>query len=332
MSVGQLEKLFSDLYSAFDLRELKQIAFEGNPDFLDQRKLRLLKKRGVNRLTIGVQSLDCRVIKAVNRYQSADSFLRCFNEAREAGIENINVDLMAGLPGQSIKSGMATLAAVLALQPEMVHIHPFFPTAGTLFMKKGGELSRADAQRREKMTQMARARIKNSYLRPVKFDACGTKPSAGNLQLSDAVEKISSYLGLGAGAVSHIRGRFRYANGHNIAAYQELAGQKSLPIAFIKELDEKDEMIYYLTACLRYGQVSRSLFAALFGRDPVLVFKKELAYLKKRNKISISGDLIRSRMRDLYEYAVFSKYLYKPELVKKYKKTAKPGQVRFPYL
>lgn len=319
LNVKQLNDLFNCLYESFDLSGCRQIVFEGNPDFLDFKKLKVLKKWGVNRLTIGVQSLDPKVIKAVNRYQSQDSFARCFFEARKTNIKNINVDLMAGLPLQIEKSVAETLKAVIKLQPEMIHVHPFYPTPFTLFMKRGQKLSRADMDLRAKMTSMSQKIINQAGYQPIKFDADGKSKEARNIQLSDAIEHNAPFLGLGAGAVSHMTNHFRYINTENLSKYKNCLYKGKLPISHRVALSKKDEMIYFVTACLRYGNVDKKRFKAMFREDLDKVFFKEINYLMQRKKLKNTPGEIISLMGNIGEYLIFSKYFFGNEVLNRCK-------------
>lgn len=324
LTTEQLEDLFNYLYQNFNLSKCQQIAFEGNPDFLSLKKLRLLKKMGVNRLTIGVQSLDPKVIKAVNRYQSTDAFFRCFQIARKVKIENINIDLMVGLPSQTINSAVKTLKTVIGLQPEMIHVHPFYPTALSTFIKKGQRLSKKDMKKREKMALISQKLIQKAGYKPIKFDTDGKTEAARNLQLSDAIEYNAPFLGLGAGAVSHATNYFRYVNSNNLNEYICNLNKGKLPIFSGYRLTKKDEMIYFVTASLRYGQVDKNQFRQLFNQDLDKVFSKKIKYLEKRGKVKNTSKYLYSKMKNIGEYLVFSKYFYDKNLIKYFQKIYHP--------
>ena len=320
LNIEQLDDLFKGVYQNFNLSQCKQVIFEGNPDFLDFKKLKLLKQWKINRLTIGVQSLDPKVIQAMNRYQSQDSFLKCFKNARKVKIENINIDLMVGLPSQTIKSAISTLKTVIGLQPEMIHVHPFYPTSLSLFIQNGGHLSKMDMRQREKMAIISQILIQNAGYKSIKFDANGKIEIARNIQLSDAIEYNTPFLGLGAGAVSHIAGYFRYVNTNKINDYSNVLSKDRLPILSGLRLNKKDEMIYFVIAWLRYGQVDKFKFKKLFKEDLNKIFRKEIKYLVNRQKIKDTPDKIHSLMKNIGEYLVFSKYFYDRDTINRCKK------------
>lgn len=319
LNVKQLDRLFSCLYKNFNLLQCQQIVFEGNPDFLDLQKIKLLKRWGCNRLTIGVQSLDRKVIKAVNRYQSEGSLFKCFQSARKAKIKNINIDLMVGLPLQTIKSALDTIKAVVKLRPEMIHIHPFYPTALSEFIRKSKRLSRADMRRREKMALISWDFIQAAGYKAIKFDADALNDEARNIQLSDAIEYNAPFLGLGAGAVSHATGYLRYANTIDLNEYRTALNNGKLPVFSCFRLTKKDEMVYFLTACLRYGVVDKFQFKELFKEELDAVFSKEIEYLTNRKKIKDTPWKIISLVKNIGEYLLFSKYFYSQSVINKCK-------------
>ena len=199
LNCAQIDRIFKLLFKNFDFSKCKQITFEGNPNFLDKEKLALLKKSGVNRLTIGVQSLNGTVIKKTNRFQTEEAFIYSYNNARKLGIRFINIDLMAGLPGQSLRDFMQTIGKVVKLKPDMVHIHPFYPTENSLFMQNGGKLTKNNMLIREEMCQKGSMVLRKFGYSNLKFDAMGNNIEARNIQLSDAIEYNSPFLGLGPG-------------------------------------------------------------------------------------------------------------------------------------
>ncbi len=310
LSENQINSLFKLIHEEFDLSQCKQICFEGNPDFLDFRKLEILKRWNVKRLTIGVQSLDGKVINAVKRYQTQGAFLDCFRMARQLKIEHINIDIMAGLPKQTLNSFLATLKQVIDLRPDMIHVHPFYPTSFTLFSRKGLFLSEKNSRDRKQMSSLSAMLLEKAGYKPILFDANGLKQSSRNIQLSDAIEYNSPFLGLGAGAVSHVPYHLRYLNHKDISKYIKALNKKTIPVYSEIQLTKQDEMIAYIISALRYGEINKKKFKKLFNKDIEINFKSIIYNLAKRNKILNLSDKIVSQMRDIGDYSIFSKFFY----------------------
>jgi len=108
-----------------------EFTLEANPGSLDTEKLSLLKRFGVNRLSIGLQSADIHLLKTIGRAHTADDFYEAFHGARDAGFYNINVDVMFSLPGQTLNSLAETVLRVLELRPEHVSAYALTPEDGT---------------------------------------------------------------------------------------------------------------------------------------------------------------------------------------------------------
>src|SRR3954463_16465738 len=120
LSTDQLEFLLSGLNDVLDLSELKEFSLEANPGSVSARKAALLRRLGVNRLSLGVQSWDDHLLQLLGREHSASHAEESFRLLRDAGFENINVDLMFGLPGQTGEQWERTLDKTISLRPNHV--------------------------------------------------------------------------------------------------------------------------------------------------------------------------------------------------------------------
>lgn len=122
-----------------------EISLEANPGTLTAEKLAAWREAGINRLSIGLQSADNRELRILGRIHTWEEFLEGYRMARKAGFENINIDLMSALPGQSSRTWRETLLKVTALEPEHISAYSLIVEEGTPFYEKYGE----DARRRE---------------------------------------------------------------------------------------------------------------------------------------------------------------------------------------
>jgi oxygen-independent coproporphyrinogen-3 oxidase len=104
---------------------------ECNPGTVDVHKLHEYRSGGINRLSLGLQSMDDRLLRRIGRIHTPEQFLAAYTQARKAGFENINVDVMAGLPGQTLAAYIDTLKRVIALSPEHVSAYGLILEEGT---------------------------------------------------------------------------------------------------------------------------------------------------------------------------------------------------------
>lgn len=139
LHAGQIERLMKAVREGFAVRADAEITLESNPGTLEKEKLLRYRKAGINRLSMGLQSADDRELKALGRIHDYETFEKNFRQAREAGFENINVDLMSALPGQSTESWERTLRKVAALGAEHISAYSLIIEEGTPFWDRYGE-------------------------------------------------------------------------------------------------------------------------------------------------------------------------------------------------
>ncbi len=134
LSAGQLDGILSHLQDAFDLSRLTELTVEaGRPDTITPEKLAVLRRRGVTRVSVNPQSMEDSVLQAMGRAHTAADILTAYQIVRDAGIPAVNMDLIAGLPEDTVAGFQSTLNQVLALDPENITVH-------TLALKKGSRL------------------------------------------------------------------------------------------------------------------------------------------------------------------------------------------------
>jgi oxygen-independent coproporphyrinogen-3 oxidase len=120
LTTSQLEFLLGGFHQRLDLSALEEWTIEANPGSVSARKAALLYKLRVNRISLGVQSWDNTLLKILGREHNADQAEQSFHILRDAGFSNINVDLMFGLPGQTIQQWQSTLGKTISLRPDHI--------------------------------------------------------------------------------------------------------------------------------------------------------------------------------------------------------------------
>src|SRR5215472_10664748 len=120
LNIGQLETLLRGFRERLDLSQLIEWTIVANPGSVSARKAAVLKKFGVNRISLGVQSWDDNLLNLLGREHDAHQAEESFRILRDAGLVNINMDLMFGLPGQKVDQWRRTLDKTVALQPEHI--------------------------------------------------------------------------------------------------------------------------------------------------------------------------------------------------------------------
>ena len=135
---GQADRLFDRIYQSFHVTPDAEITMEANPGTLSKEKLEAYRQMGINRLSIGLQSADDEELVVLGRIHRLDDFQKSFALARDCGFKNINIDLISGLPGQSIDSWLQTLHTAVDFGPEHISAYGLIIEEGTPFYQLYG--------------------------------------------------------------------------------------------------------------------------------------------------------------------------------------------------
>lgn len=136
----QIARILESVRATYTVAEDAEITMEANPGTISRDSLTEYHAAGVNRLSIGLQSAQNQELKLLGRIHTWEEFCENYRIAREVGFENINIDLMSALPGQSLETWEDTLSKVLALEPEHISAYSLIIEEGTPFYEKYGEM------------------------------------------------------------------------------------------------------------------------------------------------------------------------------------------------
>lgn len=138
LSDSELEELLKQVHEFFNLDKIKEFTVEaGRPDTITQEKLKIISKYGVKRISINPQSMKEETLKRIGRFHKPEEIITAFNMAREFGFSFINMDLIAGLPGENTEDFIDSLQTILMLKPENITVH-------TLAVKRASKLKEMD--------------------------------------------------------------------------------------------------------------------------------------------------------------------------------------------
>ena len=144
----RLAEVLELLKDRFQFDQDAEITLEANPGTLSEEKLRVYREAGFNRLSLGCQSVHSEELKQLGRIHTYEEFLESFSMARKLGFSNINVDLMSGLPGQSLKSYEESLRTIAKLEPEHISAYSLIVEPGTPFAERNLDLPDEETERR----------------------------------------------------------------------------------------------------------------------------------------------------------------------------------------
>ncbi|MDK2835775.1 MAG: hypothetical protein PWP21_552 [Thermosediminibacterales bacterium] len=299
LGIKHLETLLDSIRQVFYICEGAEITIEANPGTLSLKLLKFLYEKGVNRLSIGLQACDANILKQLGRIHTFEQFENNFNWARTAGFNNINVDLMIGLPGQTLENVSKCVCKVINLKPEHISVYSLKIEESTRFyeMYKAGQLILpGEDEERLFYHTTVNFLIQNGYKHyEISNFALPGYACCHNLIYWENKE----YLGLGAGAHSYIDGK-RFYNTETPEKYIELLNKKNLPVEEYESINLPTEMAETMFMGLRLVQgVSRKKFFDRFGKTLDEVYGAEIKKLVSLGLLIDDGKRIRLSTRGL---------------------------------
>ena len=209
-----LGRILQEIRNKFPLAEDAEITVECNPESTDKKVLDVMKKQGVNRLSFGVQSAHDEELRAIGRIHTFAQAKEAVELAREKGFDNISLDLMYGLPGQTQEMFLDSVEQCLGLEPQHLSCYGLKLEPGTPMGRDNPALPDDDAQADTYLAMCERLRDKGyEHYEISNFAKPGCR-SRHNMKYWD----LSEYLGLGPGAHSFMNGR-RFAFARDLKAY-----------------------------------------------------------------------------------------------------------------
>ena len=277
-----------------------EITLEVNPGTVDRKKLEEYKKAGVNRLSIGLQSANNKLLKEIGRIHTFEEFLKTYNIAKQVGFKNINMDLMIGLPNQTIEDVKQSLTQIIKLNPTHVSVYSLIVEENTKMEKmiNSNKLKLPNEELERQMYWYVKNTLelnKYNHYEISNFSKKG-KESKHNLNCWEQKE----YIGLGVAAYSYLN-NIRYGNTSSLEKYieikkfidkKELEEEEIRIIDEIQNLDDRKKE-YMLLGLRKIEGVSIQKFKEKYIDNPIFLFRKELEKLVNEKLLVIDGDNIK---------------------------------------
>lgn len=292
LTPGGMERLFSILRGRFLLCDEAEVSFEINPESLDQQKAAILRSCGVNRVSLGVQSMDARTLRALGRKHSPEQSLAAFGLLRSAGFNNINVDFIYGLPGQARAEVIADLENILLLGSEHLSLYALNIEERSLFaVQKITADQDAQADIYDEVCALMERRGVRQY--EVSNFARPGFESRHNLHYWHGGE----YVGLGAAAHSHLNGE-RFWNADTLPKYLEGMETGGPAVAGREKLPPAQKMLEEFLIGLRMNQgVDLCSLEMKFGIEMSLEKKEALESFMELGLLEEDGSVIKATRR-----------------------------------
>lgn len=274
-------------------REKIEITIEVNPGTVTKSNLQMYKNCGINRLSIGLQSTNDNILKSIGRIHNYEQFLNTYNWAREAEFDNINVDLMLGLPNQTINDLKQSLEKIVNLKtaPNHISVYSLIVEEGTKIEKRiiDGELLLPEEEEERNQYKYTKSYLELNGYKHYEISNFARKGFKSKHNMNCWEQK--QYVGFGLAAHSYIN-RCRYSNTDNLEKY--LCGESN-DVKIIHENQNIESMKkeYMILGLRKLEGISISKFKEKFWENPIYIFRNELQKLVEEELIIIDGDNIR---------------------------------------
>lgn len=287
------------LFSNFRIDENVEISIEANPKTVDLKKLLAYKSSGINRLSIGLQSFDDELLKKLGRVHNSEDFLKTLELSHKVGFDNINADLIFGLPMQTMKHWKHTVKNILRQEITHISCYSLKIEEGTPFfdMLQNKEIILPDDELEREMY----------YLSKKEFEIAGFKHYEISNFAKDGYEckhnivywKCRPYIGFGAGAHSYFDGE-RFNNVHNIEQYIEGITKNGTAKENVQKISQDEAQKEFMMLGFRLVDgISCSEFDRRFHKNIFIQYEKEITELIDKGLINIEGDFIRLSQKGL---------------------------------
>jgi oxygen-independent coproporphyrinogen-3 oxidase len=312
LRLSHLAQVLNGSRRIFSLNADAEISIEANPGTVDPGKLSGLRALGVNRLSLGIQSFDNGELVRLGRIHSAAQAVEAIHAARQAGFDNVNLDLIYGLPGQPLASWQDSLKRALLLRPDHLSLYALTVEEGTPLAADvaGGELPAPDSDLAADMYEFAQELLSSAGFIHYEISNWAKAPEYA-CQHNLTYWRNEAYLGIGAGAHSWRDAR-RWSNTARPSDYVTQVLDDQHPVATEEIIPPELEMGETMIMGLRLLDegVSYGRFRQRFGTDPQLTFSTELKDLVELGLLQTYGDGVRLSERGrLLGNQVFLRFL-----------------------
>ena len=290
LSVSEISYIIQDIYRYFSVADDVEFSMECNPGTMSKDKLSAYAELGVNRLSIGMQSAVQRELEELGRIHTYGEFVTGYEMARSMGFDNINIDVMSAIPGQTIESYESTLKSVLKLEPQHISSYSLIIEEGTPFYEKYKECPPVDEDTDRAMYEMTEELLSDKGYRRYEISNYSQKGYSCKHNLKYWQRK--EYLGLGLGASSFLEEQ-RFCNVGSHERYQKTVQRGKKPIEEIEPVSRTQAMAEFMYLGLRCMEgILMNEFERCFGVPLMNVYGEVIDRYVSQGYMVRTGDYL----------------------------------------
>lgn len=286
-------KVLDHIYKNFNVKDLEEVTIEANPGTLDEEKLKIYKEAGINRVSLGVQSLDDQLLKGIGRSHTSRDVYDSIEKIRKAGFSNINVDLIFGLADQGLKECERALREMARLDIEHISHYSLIVEDNTLMDKwhREGKIQLPDEDLEREMYYLSKEILKDRGYKHYEISNFA-KPGFES-QHNLFYWQLKPYIGFGLASHSNLAG-WRFWNLDRFKDYYHSIDLGKLPMADQEKIDREMEMAEYLILGMRLIEgISRKEFQKRFNLSVEEVYGDILEKHRKDGLVDLGEEYIK---------------------------------------
>lgn len=295
LSVAQLEYLFEGLQKILPWDAAEEVTFECEPGTLQECKIQALRELGVTRLSLGVENFDAEILEINNRAHRAKEIYRAYDFARATGFPQVNIDLIAGMVGETDANWQRCIEETRLLAPESVTIYqmeiPYNTTVYRRMQDGGMEVAPvADWSTKRRWVDEAFAALESDgYSVGSAYTAC--KDASVRFHYRDGLWHGADMLGVGVSSFSHVAG-VHFQNEHDFDPYLDVVEGGQLPVHRGMKVSDEERLIREFILQLKLGRMDTRGLSAKFGVDVRERFAEGLAKHEASGALTLDGETI----------------------------------------
>ncbi len=305
ISSRQLTGLTDRMKELLSWDEAEEVTFECEPGTLTKAKLRVIKGIGVTRLSLGIENFDDRILEINGRAHGSKEIDRAYQFARSIGFPQINIDLIAGMVGETPENWLECVHKTIALAPDSVTIYQMeIPYNTTIFkeMKSSGQTVApvADWSTKREWVKQAFAELERAGYHVGSAYTAVRNPSKTRFMYRDLLWSGADLIGLGVASFSYVAGT-HFQNQHDWGPYITQLEEGTLPIYRALTPSHDERLIREFILQMKLGRVSREYFQTKFGVDLAERFARNLNKLQNQGYLELDDTSLRLNREGLLQ-------------------------------
>lgn len=317
ISERQLDYLVEGLNRHVSWAGAEEVTFECEPGTLRKSKLETLKQIGVTRLSLGIEHFDDGILEANGRAHLSPEVYQAYAWAREVDFQQINVDLIAGMLGETEEKWRDAIRRTVELEPDSVTIYqmelPYNTVISREMIEKGVDSPIADWPTKRRWVDYAFEEFEKRGYRVASAYTVATTKKPCRFIYTDALWHGGDMIGLGVSSFSHFGG-VNFQNAHSFEEYVQLLDADRLPLYRALPLTAKQNLIREMILQLKTGAIQTKHFSQKFNIDVWEEFQPTYSRLAREGMLARDNGTIRLTRRGLLEVDTFLADFFEPEL------------------